>query len=219
MTGLTGKATRRSKTAGVGQAAQSERRDTHGRLPGQIVSFDPGTQTASIRIMHMPIVNGEPISPPVLEGVPVSQPRGGGFAITTPIAAGDYVDLTFDDVDTSGFYESGGQSAPATGRLNSLSDATATIGRQPSGMALSGYDVSNIFIGTESGAHGLRISPGGQVAIDGAGEELFTILHELLNTLAGDSADTTRSSPSTRPLNGNPTYVALAGRINAMKLR
>jgi len=219
MTGLTGKATRRSKTAGVGAAATSERRDTHGRLPGQIVSFDPATQTATVRLMVMPIVNGEPIEPPDLVEVPISQPRGGGFAMTAPIAAGDYVDVNFDDVDTSGFRSSGSQSKPGTARLNSLSDATATLGRQPSGEALTAYDAANMFMGTVDGANGLRISPGGQVAIDGAGEELFTILSELLDVLSDDSADTTRDSPTQRPLNGQPAYAALKSRIDAMKLR
>lgn len=220
MSGLRGKAGRRSKTAAVGAATQAERRDSHTRLPGQIVSFDAATQTASVRIMHMPIVNGEAVSPPILESVPVSQPRGGGFAMTAPIQPGDYVDLTFDDVDTSGFYEGGGQSAPGTQRLNSLSDATATLGRQPSGGALSGYDVANLFVGTEDGSNGLRISRAGLVALDGNGEELFTILSELLGVLAGDvSVVATGSSSGSWPLQGQGDYSSLKARIDAMKLR
>jgi len=189
MTGLVGKATRRA------------------------------TQTATVRLMVMPLVNGEPVNAPELLEVPVNQPRGGGFAMTAPIAAGDYVDVNFDDVDTSGFRDSGSASAPGTARLNSLSDATATLGRQPSGAALSAYDAANMFMGTIDGANGLRISPEGKVAIDGAGEELLTILSELLDVLSDDSADTTRDSATARPLNGQPAYAALKGRLDAMKLR
>lgn len=215
MSGQQGKATRRSRTAGVGVAAQSERADAFHKLPGQIVSFDPATQTATVKIMHKPIVNGEPIDPPELLEVPVVQPRGGGFSMTAPLGAGDWVELSFDDVDTSGFRDSGEQSAAGSKRLNSLSDAVAVPGRSPATVALGNYDASNLFVGTEDGNSGLRVTPDGKVELAGPGgtQDLVTILHELLTILSSE----TTIPPL--PLAHQGDYAALAARLASMKLR
>lgn len=216
MSGHVGKATRRSRTAGVGVAAQSERQDAFHKLPGQIVSFDPSTQTATVKIMHRPVVDGEPVDPPELLEVPVVQPRGGGFAVTAPLGAGDWVELTFDDVDTSGFRDSGEQSTGPTKRMNSLSDAVATPGRSPSTAALPNYDASNLFMGTADGNSGLRVSKSGLLEIAGPGgaEDLVSLLHELLGHLAASN-----TTPVGSPIQHKADYAALQARVASLKLR
>ena len=215
MTGSVGKATRRSRSLGVGVAAQSERADAFHNLPGQIVSFDPTTQTATVKIMHKPTVNGEVVDPPELLEVPVIQPRGGGFSMTAPLGVGDWVDLKFDDVDTSGFRDSGEQSAAGTKRLNSLSDAVAVPGRAPSTDALPNYDPDNMFAGTADGMSGLRVSKSGQVEIPGPGgtEDLLTLLSELLGILSGEK------TVLNIDLASQSAYASLKARLDAMKLR
>lgn len=216
MSGYVGKATRRSRSAGVGVAAQSERADAFHKLPGQIVSFDPATQTATVKIMYQPTVDGEPVDPPELLEVPVVQPRGGGFAVTAPLGAGDWVELSFDDVDTSGFRDSGVASAGGTRRMNSLSDAVATPGRAPSTGALPNYDASNFFMGTADGNSGVRVSPDGKVELAGPSgtEDLVSIIHELLGLLAASV-----TTPVGTDIQHKADYAAIQARVASMKLR
>lgn len=215
MSGFVGKATRRSRSAGVGVAAQSERQDMFTKLPGQIVSFDPATQTATVKIMHKPVINGKEVTPPELLEVPVVQPRGGGFSMTAPLGAGDWVDLTFDDVDTSAFRDGGSQVGSGR-RMNSLSDAIATPGRAPATDVLPNYDSSNLFVGTADGKAGLRVSPSGKVEIAGPGgaEDLVTIIHELLGHLSGS-----KTTAIGTPIQHAGDYGSLQARVASMKLR
>lgn len=222
MAGLKGKAGRRGN-GGVGNATEAERRDMHGKLPGQIVDFDPVTQEATVKIMYKPTVNGEAVEPPLLTKVPVAQPRGGGFSMTAPIKPGDAVDLSFDSQDVQDYYRTGEQSAGATKRMNSLSNATATPGRPPATKALPNMDPDNMHVGTEDGKSGMRTSPDGKLALEGPGgaEDLLVIISELLGVLAGETTDVILGSSKalgTHPLTNQSTYAALKARVDSMKL-
>lgn len=221
MAGLNGKASRRG-IEGVSKATESERRDTHTSLPGEIVDFDPATQTATVRIMYKPTVNGQAVEPPLLKQVPVSQPRAGGFSMTAPIKAGDPVNLSFDGADTSDYYEGGQQTAGTTKRMNSLSDATATPGRAPGPKALSNFDPENMHLGTEDGKSGVRVSPDGKLALEGPGgvEDIMVIVSELLDILSGETADVKYgSSKGKHPLTHQGDFAALKARWDSMKLK
>ena len=63
--------------------------EVHTALPGEIVSFDPDTQTASVQlcIEREVVETSSPITQ--LDLVPVMIQGGGGFNFTFPIAAGD----------------------------------------------------------------------------------------------------------------------------------
>ena len=84
-------------------------------LPGIVESFDPETQTASVR----PALRKGSFPLPVIRDVPVFFPGSRDSAITWPISEGDGCLLVFADRDTED---------PAGGRRHSLSDAFAFVG-------------------------------------------------------------------------------------------
>lgn len=214
MTGFMGKANRRVHDDGVGAAAQDERMDAGGKLPGEIVSFDPATQTATVKVMYKPRINGEPVTPPELLEVPVIQPRGGGFAFTLPLGKGDPVEISFEDRDTSEYHETGKQSPANSARMNSMSDAVAKPGRFPNPKKHTNYDDKNAFIGTDDHKNGLRVSPDGKSSLEGNGENMHQIIHDALQVLI-DSVDV--EGPGFTP-GVRSGLSAIQARLGKMKL-
>lgn len=215
---------------GGSKANRSDMADTIGRmiderigrtftaLPGRIRSFDPTTQRATVEVLHTPQVGGAALAIPDLVEVPVSQPRGGGFAITLPLKAGDGVQILFQSGDTDAWYQKGGAQEGATRRASDLSFAVAVPGLEPAPNALGSYDPDNLVIGTPGG--GVTVSPEGKVSIEGGGEDLLTILHDLLTLLeAATTTVTFGSSAGIHPLTEQADYGALKDRLAALKLR
>ncbi|MDD0875597.1 Gp138 family membrane-puncturing spike protein, partial [Xylella fastidiosa] len=76
-------------------------------LPGQIVRFNPVTQTATVQPLIQQKMNDASLQPlPVLQDVPVSFPRGGGFVMTFPVAPGDECELIFQDRCIDAWFQS-----------------------------------------------------------------------------------------------------------------
>ena len=90
----------------------------HCALPGNILSFDPDTQTASIQ----PAVKIGSLPYPVLTDVPVFMP------VSFEINSGDACLVIFSDVDIDNWLETGEASAPNSPRRHSLSDGFAFVG-------------------------------------------------------------------------------------------
>ena len=90
----------------------------HCALPGNILSFDPDNQTASIQ----PAVKLGSLRYPVLTDVPVFMP------ISYEINPGDACLVIFSDVDIDNWFETGEASAPNSPRRHSLSDGFAFVG-------------------------------------------------------------------------------------------
>ena len=125
-------------------AADARERHFGVALPGIIVSYDSGTQTASVQ----PAVNrwvpdesspdedlSEPL--PVLQSVPVMWPKGRNFAFAGTLSAGDPVLLVCIDRDMSGWRSSGAQSDPQDARLHDWSSAVAIPGLVPATTSFS----------------------------------------------------------------------------------
>ncbi len=90
-------------------------------LPGNILSFDPDNQTASIQ----PAVKLGSLLYPVLTDVPVFMP------IPFEINPGDACLVIFSDVDIDNWFETGEASAPNSPRRHSLSDGFAFVSGSP----------------------------------------------------------------------------------------
>lgn len=95
---------------------------------GEIVSFNPSTQTAEVQIKMSYVINGEIKQYPVLLDCPCVVLGGGDGRITFPIAPGDSCLVLFNDKDMDNWYASGQTMLPNTERMHSISDAIALVG-------------------------------------------------------------------------------------------
>lgn len=221
MTGVFNRANRGIPQDVHGQMAQDERLDVATRLPARVKDIDYGKQTATLEVLYKPTFGSKQIDfPPLLE-VPIQQPRGGGFAVTLPIKKGDYGFVDFGARDLDNWWETGEAREAASQRYHSFSDGVFIPGGSPAPKVMSNYDGENVFIGTDDHKNGLRVTPAGTVAIEGAGESLFAILSELLDALANDQLQINHgsSSGSGHQLQYKAKYAELLGRLNTMKYR
>ena len=102
-------------------------------IPGEIVDFNPKTQTATVQptiTENIRVGTGEleAANLPVLSDVPVQFPGGGGFALTFPVLPGDECLLVFADMCIDGWWQSGGVQNQMEKRRHDLSDAMCLMG-------------------------------------------------------------------------------------------
>lgn len=100
---------------------------------GEIQSFDPATQTASVKILSKKVNEynlneRELVDYTVLEQVPVVFPKGGGSYISYPVSTGDNCLLLFCDFELDGWWISGEARPSNFPRRHDLSDAIAFVG-------------------------------------------------------------------------------------------
>lgn len=116
-------------------------------LPGVVESYDPLTQTVSVKpAVKIPRNDEETqrgysyLDPPVISGVPVAFPQGGdGGYITWPIVKGASVLLVFADVSIDDWLIKGGSGVePESTRRFDISDAVAIAGLSPITSPISG---------------------------------------------------------------------------------
>lgn len=95
---------------------------------GEIVSFNPSTQTAEVQIKMLRMMNGELKQYPVLVDCPCVVLSGGNGRLTMPISAGDSCLVFFNDRDIDNWYSGGQSVAPRTERKHNFADAIALVG-------------------------------------------------------------------------------------------
>lgn len=95
---------------------------------GEIVSFDPSTQTAEVQVKMSFYLNGEIKEYPLLLDCPCIILAGGDGALTMPIQAGDSCLVLFNDRDIDNWYAGGQKMPPRTDRMHDFSDAIALVG-------------------------------------------------------------------------------------------
>ena len=212
MAGHIGKVTNSERTKAE-LAARRDREDQLGPIRGEIVSFDPETQTATIRPKVVKKdVEGNDLMPPDLEEVPIDFPNAGGGRLTSPVRIGDQVILTPSARSTEA--DEDGR-APDTRSL-SLSDMRATVtgGNMP-GEGMKGFDADNTHLGfDDDGKYGLRGNGEGKAAMDIAQGELLDLLAQALELLAGEQAVVGGGSSSgSWDIKNQSEYAALAAKV------
>ena len=111
---------------------------------GEIVSFDPSTQTAEVLIKMQRTVKGEIKDYPVLIDCPCVVLGGGAGRVTFPISAGDSCLVLFNDKDIDNWYDGGQKMPPRSQRLHSFSDAFALVGIHNRLNQISDYFASGV---------------------------------------------------------------------------
>lgn len=161
---LASKAQRDLPRVAASRGTEAERLDTFTALPGRIVSFDPASQRATVKVMYKPRLNGEVRDFPDLLEVPVVMPRAGGFAVTFPVAAGDGVQLVFQSRSAEAWYEDGEASEAPQARAHDLSDAVAMVGMEPKPRILPNYDPTNMTVTGPNGT--MTMTPAGDFQVE-----------------------------------------------------
>jgi hypothetical protein len=169
--------------------------------PARIVSFDPVTQTAVVKLMierYFSNLDEEYIVLPTQElvDVPCHFPRGGGYSITMPVVVGDdclvfFAQRGIDHWLYEGVEETGGlleRPSPQHKRRNSLSDALALIGfgsgivaEEP--LVIKEYNIDAIELRNEDRSQ--RVS----LVVDTGNIEINTSTYDKLNVPVEGEAD------------------------------
>jgi hypothetical protein len=132
----------------IGEIIESRLADLHTSMPGQIMSFDSATQTATIQPCLQRKYQGEDdaVNLPSIEDVPVHFVGSGDYWITTPVEVDSFVWLVFSERAIDKWLDLGGVVDPAKSRKFDLSDCFAIAGVNPDSSKLSGFDDSSITI-------------------------------------------------------------------------
>lgn len=146
-------------------------------LPGEIVSYDPATSTATVQIViRSPVTDTteadyvdryEDLAP--VPDVPIMWPRANGVSITWPLSAGDGVMVFFSMRDPAMWRGgSGGAANPPSVRLHAPGYAFAlpavgVDGSAPGAASASGLCLaaSSVLLGGSSATSGVLRAPAG----------------------------------------------------------
>lgn len=190
-----------------------------GEMPGQVVSFDPVKQTATIQPLFKPKHNGVPVTMPELLEVPVRFPRTGTSAQTSPIKAGDKVSLRPQMRSTEN-YHTEGDGAASDARAFSLSDMEAHLaGGESLNDPLPNFDNENTHIrANAAGTHGVKLSPDGKLEIKGSQGDVFKMLAQVVRLLAEDQLviNYGSSAGTGHQLSNRAAYLEIADKLDAM---
>lgn len=201
--------------------AQMERESAWGELTGEIVSFDPATQTASIQPDYRPIHKGEKVDMPQLDKVPVRFLRMGGFVMTTPVKPGDKVTLRPQMRTSEEFHTGGDYEAINDTRSNSLSDMEAFLdGGEPLTNPIPGFNNTNLEIRSEDGQFAMEMSEDGKFRMTGAMGDWFDLVTQVVELLAADTLVIKygSSAGSGHQLLYQGDYAEIAGKLRGMSL-
>ena len=197
----------------TGQQAQSAIDNQWGPIPGEIVSYDPATGTATVKPLYKPRHNGEPVEMPELYEVPVDQPRTASAGLTMPIPAGTKVMLTpqmraFDD------YEEGGDAEPFDARAFHISNMRASLaGGDSLSSPLPNADPDNTHLRFDpDGLYGLKGSPDGKMKLEGSQGDVYALLTEVAD-LAKEGFEYLSAEPQ---LVHTGEYASIASQLNAI---
>ena len=201
---------------------RNEREDTWGPMDGEIVSFDPAKQTATVRPFYKKRLAGVATQVPDLQEVPVEFDRGGGGAITRPVKAGDKVRLTPKMRNSTGYDEGGGAFEAEDERSFNLSDYVASLhGGNSLSDPIQNFDADNFHARfDDAGEYGIRGSADGKIKIEGSEGNIYDLLAQVVELLAADTLTITHGSSlgNGHRLEFQAQYAAIAAKLRAMAL-
>ena len=120
----------------------------HCAMPGIVESFDPETQTVSVRpALRSKMKDGSDVPLPLIRDVPVFFPGSRSAALTYPIAPGDECLLIFADACIDGWFSTGTATQAPSGRMHDWSDAFAFVGFRSRLHALQNFPEEPSFFG------------------------------------------------------------------------
>ena len=201
-------------------ATQAERDSMWGPIPGEIVSYDSVSGTATVQPLYRPIHNGVAVTMPVLYEVPIDLPRTASAGLTFPIPSGTKVMLT-PQMRAIDEYEEGGFGDPYDARSFHLSNMRASIaGGDSLSAPLPNVDPENTHLRfSPDGDFGIKGSPDGKVAIEGKEGNLYSLLVQVVEILGSETTTVSSgSSAGVWPLTHQAQFAALAAKLRGSAL-
>jgi hypothetical protein len=220
-TGYLGKTTN-SFADDAGHIAQTAINEQWGPIPGEVVSYDAASQTATVKPLYKPLHNGEPFDMPDLYEVPVELPRTGNMAFTMPIPAGTKVMLN-PSMRSREKYDDENDGAPSDGRTFHLADMRATIvGGDSLTDPLQNVDSENAHLRFNAdGSHGIKGSEDGKFEIMGAQGNVYALIGDAVDECQKgfDKLSTEPALIHTGDYAANAAALAeILGKLRAMQL-
>ena len=206
------------------QAIKSELFEVHTCLPARIEKYDEATQKANVTPLLKKKYKFEdnPEDLPVITSVPVQWPsaNAGAAFIHLPLKAGDLGVVIFSERSIDTWLAGEGDSvSPEDPRHHDLSDAIFIPGVRPFKQALAISNPDNMILKNSNMT--IEIDPSGKIKIEGAAQELLTVLDSVLTNVIGATVIIPGgSSAGTYPL--DPTTVAALtqdqANLNTLKI-
>lgn len=167
----------------IGNGIRAELLDLHTMLPAKVEKYDPVTQKASISpLLKKKYTDGGIVKMPVINDVPVQWPSGGDAFIHMPLGAGDTGMAIFSERSLDKWLSGeGGFVLPDDIRHHDISDAIFIPGIKTFRQA---FEVPNPERATiKNGNMIVEVDPSGKIKIEGATEELLTVIESLMTNL------------------------------------
>lgn len=183
MSGYLGKATNEDRDV-IGAQIQNALANQWGNMPGEVVDFDPSTQTATIKPLYKPIHDGQAVDMPNLYEVKISQPRTASGATTSPIKPGTKV-MLHPMMRSQENYDEQSDGTPSDRRVNHLSDMWASLsGGESLSDPLPNYDPENShFRFDPEGNYGIRGSEDGRIKIEGSEGNIYQLYNDAIDEI------------------------------------
>ena len=182
-----------SLSGAIKQAFKNMLKEVHTTIPGEIVSFDPETQTAEVQptIRRIFVSKGADgteeerfVDIPKLINVPVVFLRGGGWCITFPVKPGDECIVHFSERSIDQWRKESGVQNPKDWRMHSYSDAICQVGLSSEANAITSFNNDNFQVRNESGTVFIELRADSIVRVVAPGE---IILDSPLVTFTGST--------------------------------
>lgn len=172
---------------------------------GTIQSFDATKQVASVTINYVmtnfrfddvsSVYESYTQSYPVIAQAPVIVLGGGNTALTFPIAVGDECLVLFNDRDLDNWFAGSSNSANATLRLHSFSDAVILVGLRSLPNVIMNYDTMRTSLrGSKDGKTAVSVGPtlikiaNSSYTLNGLLQNLCTDVQNLISALTMNAA-------------------------------
>jgi hypothetical protein len=166
----------------VGNHVQAGINEQWGPMPGEVVSYDAATQTATVKPLYKPLHNGEAVEMAELYEVPIEFPRTGNSALTSPIPVGTRVMLN-PSMRSRENYDTEDDGTPSDQRAFHLADMRATItGGDSVSQPLANVDSENTHLRANAeGTYGLKASPDGKFEITGNQGNVYQLIGDAVD--------------------------------------
>tara|TARA_R110002012_G_scaffold49804_2_gene128761 strand:+ start:23823 stop:24527 length:705 start_codon:yes stop_codon:yes gene_type:complete len=212
-------------------------------IPAKVISFDSQEQTMTVEpFVYEAYSDGVSSKPAQITDVPVIFYGAGGGVLTFPVRAGDEVLLAFSQRDIDLWWDTGQEGVPLTQHYHDYNDGIALLGltSKANSVNASTTDVQlrfedstgelnsitlaadkSITLSSASGSQVKQLSDGNieitsaaTVKIQNNGEELISLVSDLMELLA---TTTTNTMIGPQPLNFASQIASLKSRLDTLK--